>query len=137
MPISVVPTFATIRHLALNSISVPASVVPLCVPKFVTTRYLFLNPISVPNSVCSNFCDHPTTRSEPNLQYWVTIHHLAPTPIFNFVSTRHLVSFQSSHRSLSPSCCALCCSPSSTDNSHTLKPPDIGMLPPYVLLDCS
>ena len=38
---------------------------------------------------------------------------------------------------LSPSFCSLCCASSLTDNSHIVKPPKIGMLPPCVGLDCS
>ena len=41
---SVFPTFVTVHQLALNRVSVPTSVIPICVPIFMTTRHLVLNP---------------------------------------------------------------------------------------------
>ena len=118
------PNVASTRQLVLDPFFVPFCV-PTVVPIFLTIRFLVLDPISVLPLFGPNFM---TTR------------HLVLNPLFNFVPVRHLffqtqfsiLSFQSSHMFRSPSFCPLCCSPSSTDNSHIVKPPYIEMLPTRV-----
>ena len=112
----------TAHRLARNPISLPTSLIPIFVPNFMTTRHLVLDPISAPNSVVPTF---------------VAIRQLILNRFCDQSSHVSALSFQSSHRFLSTSSCPFCCSPSSTDNSHIVKPPNIKMPPPCVGLDCS
>ena len=96
--------------------------VPTFVPRFMTTRHLVLSNFC--SFCCSTFATHTSNRSR--IFNFVTIRHLVLNPISSPVVP--IIAPISDTFVLFTSLL-----PSSTDNTHIVKPPNIEMLPPCVV----